>query len=69
MAHTISKGEKFLCKKTFKMGHGTIEYTRGNEYLSEVKDCITDNGGDVNHKMANCSLSTKEFNEHFIQID
>ena len=47
----IHKGDKFLCIKTVIMGgrFGDIAYIKGNTYISEKDNCITDEQGDDFH--------------------
>lgn len=49
---TIHKGDKFLCIKTVIMGgrFGYIAYIKGNTYISEKDNCITDEQGCVFHE-------------------
>ena len=60
MRYYIEKGDKFKCIKTYKMEDGEVAYIKGKIYLSELKDCITDEQLDVNHYMDNLV----EFFEH-----
>jgi len=53
MRYTIQKGDKFKCIKTFIMDDGEKAYTKGKDYFSEVKSCITDNALCVYHNMDN----------------
>ena len=47
----IKKGDKFLCLNDYLMEDETVAYSKNKEYLSEVNKCITDNSGDVFHRM------------------
>jgi hypothetical protein len=42
-----------------------IAYTKGKVYLSEMRDCITDNEDDTLHDMS----ELEDFFEHFEKID
>lgn len=61
MKYKIEKGDKFKCVKTFKMEGGEKAYVKGNIYISEKKNCITDELMDTNHNMQDL----EDFFEHF----
>lgn len=67
----IIKGDTFLCKKNFKMDDGILEFIKSKTYISEVNDCITDEGRDIKHIMGgvSCGLSLNEFNKYFKQLE
>ena len=45
----IKKGDSFVCIKEVKMDSGVIEYLKGVVYHSDIKHCITDQGGNARH--------------------
>jgi hypothetical protein len=53
MEYKIIKGDKFLCLENYIMDNGTIAYTKGIVYESEIDNCITDNQKDKTHQMDN----------------
>jgi len=61
MNYKIQKGDKFKCIKTFKMECGEVAYTKGKEYISEVKGSIKDNQNFIRHEMNDVD----NFFEHF----
>ena len=66
----IFKGDKFLCKKDYKMNYTKeVIYTKGREYICEETDCITDNEGDKLHLMGRSANTLNEFSKYFIQIN
>jgi hypothetical protein len=65
MEYRIKQGDKFLCIKDLIMDDEKIAYTKGKVYLSEMRDCITDNEDDTLHDMS----ELEDFFEHFEKID
>lgn len=66
----IFKGDKFLCKKDYKMNYTKeLMYTKGREYICDEAGCITDNEGDTLHRMDRSSNTLNEFNKYFIQVN
>lgn len=61
MRYKIEKGDRFLCIKDYIMDDGRIAYYEGNIYYSELKNCITDNQKDVEHRM----YDQDDFFDHF----
>jgi hypothetical protein len=53
MEYYIVKGDKFLCLENYPMNNGTIGYTKGKVYESEIDNCITDDDKDKTHEMSN----------------
>lgn len=51
--YKIKKGDKFVCLKDYVMDNGDIAYSKGNDYISEYNDAITDNNNDKLHIMIN----------------
>lgn len=61
MRYIIEVGDRFKCIKTFKMDWGEKAYIRGKEYVSEAKNCITDEQPDMYHDMRDL----EDFFEYF----
>lgn len=59
--HEIKIGDKFKCIADYVMNEGWVAYEAGKTYVSENKNCITDEKGDINHSMN----SEVEFFDHF----
>jgi len=65
MEYRIKQGEKFLCIKDLIMDDDTIAYTKGKVYLSEMRNCITDNEDCTLHEMQDMD----DFFEHFERVE
>lgn len=49
MIKKVKRGDKFLCIKDVIMNEGVLAYIKGNVYVSERDECITDEQEDVCH--------------------
>ena len=51
MKLTIEVKDTFLCTKTYKMTEGEKAYIKGNLYICEVENYLTDESLDTHHRM------------------
>lgn len=65
IGYKIKKGDTFLCLKDYKMKYGSIDYTKGSVYKSDIEGSITDNEHCTFHEME----ELEDFFEYFKPLD